>query len=228
MDGLIERQLLLAEAKRLGVSVGEEELTKELTSGRLRISLPAAMLASRQIPHAIVPVRERFLDRKTRQFSPAEYKKAIGEFTQLSEEDYREFQRGRARRRAYAGPHHVSRARQRRGGLRRVRPKRDDREGEVRQVRAELLRVPLGRPIAEGDRHLGREERRRHREGPRGAQAAPRGRLPAGEPDPGARREDRDRRREEGRARQDRGGEGAARGAARPSPTWRARSAITW
>ncbi|NLE87241.1 MAG: hypothetical protein GX607_12670 [Myxococcales bacterium] len=41
-EGLIERQLLLEEAKRLGIAVSEDDLDDELASGRTRVSLPAA------------------------------------------------------------------------------------------------------------------------------------------------------------------------------------------
>ncbi len=40
-EGLVERELLLAEAKRLGISVSEEEVDDELAEGRTRVSLPA-------------------------------------------------------------------------------------------------------------------------------------------------------------------------------------------
>lgn len=41
-EGLVERELLLEEAKRLGISVSEKELDEELAVGRTRVSLPAA------------------------------------------------------------------------------------------------------------------------------------------------------------------------------------------
>lgn len=45
MDGLIERELLLMEAERLGLSVSEEATDVELSQGRVRASLPASGLA---------------------------------------------------------------------------------------------------------------------------------------------------------------------------------------
>jgi peptidyl-prolyl cis-trans isomerase D len=45
-EGLIERELLLEEAKRLGIAVSEKELDEELASGRTRVSLPAARAES--------------------------------------------------------------------------------------------------------------------------------------------------------------------------------------
>ena len=41
-DGLVERELLLNEAERLGISVSEEVADKELSQGRARASIPAA------------------------------------------------------------------------------------------------------------------------------------------------------------------------------------------
>lgn len=42
LDGIIERELLTAEAHRLGLSVDEESVKKELRLGRAHVSLPAA------------------------------------------------------------------------------------------------------------------------------------------------------------------------------------------
>lgn len=96
LDGLIERDLLVADAKRLGISVSEEELTRELASGRLRVSLPAASahligyhlgLAGGSMRYA------NFNDRKTNTFSPKNYREQVTELTRLSESDFREFER---------------------------------------------------------------------------------------------------------------------------------------
>ena len=42
LDGLAERELLVAEATRLGFGVSDETIDKELTAGRAQVSLPAA------------------------------------------------------------------------------------------------------------------------------------------------------------------------------------------
>ena len=42
VDGLIERELLVAEAEKLGIGVGDDDLDAELTHGRAHISLPVA------------------------------------------------------------------------------------------------------------------------------------------------------------------------------------------
>jgi peptidyl-prolyl cis-trans isomerase D len=45
LDGLIERELLVAEARKLGLRVGEEALEADLMAGRVRASLPADSMA---------------------------------------------------------------------------------------------------------------------------------------------------------------------------------------
>jgi peptidyl-prolyl cis-trans isomerase D len=45
LDGLIERELLIAEARKLGLNVGEDALESDLMAGRVRASLPAASMA---------------------------------------------------------------------------------------------------------------------------------------------------------------------------------------
>src|SRR3954468_5168912 len=41
LDGLVERELLVAEAERLGISVSANEVEDELFNGRAHVSLPA-------------------------------------------------------------------------------------------------------------------------------------------------------------------------------------------
>ncbi len=98
VEGLEERELLLADAKRLGVSITEEDLTKELAAGRVRFSLPSTMdqsivAALRIDPTGTRLIGPQFLDKKTQKFSAEAYKKTVTELTRLSETDYREFQR---------------------------------------------------------------------------------------------------------------------------------------
>ncbi|MFO0552284.1 MAG: peptidylprolyl isomerase [Polyangiaceae bacterium] len=92
LDGLIERELLLAEAKRLGISVSDEEVTKELYAGRIRFSVPSSMPAQQAGPGMRI-LRNEFLDKKTKKFSPEQYKKAIAQLTRLSEVEFRDFQK---------------------------------------------------------------------------------------------------------------------------------------
>ncbi|MBL8743657.1 MAG: peptidylprolyl isomerase, partial [Myxococcales bacterium] len=98
IEGLEERELLLADAKRLGVSISDEEVTKELVAGRVRFSLPSTMdpsiiAALRIDPTGTRLIGPQFVDKKTQRFSAEAYKKTVTELTRLSESDYREYQR---------------------------------------------------------------------------------------------------------------------------------------
>src|SRR5687767_6271592 len=42
LEGLVERELLLRDARRLGVAVSEDEIDHELLNGRAHVSLPAS------------------------------------------------------------------------------------------------------------------------------------------------------------------------------------------
>ncbi len=101
MDGLIERELLLIEAKKLGLSISDEALTKELRAGRFRFSVPAGLPLEyrRFIPISAVghggylDVSQGLVDPKTKQFSVEKYKRLVGDMTGMLEQDFREFQR---------------------------------------------------------------------------------------------------------------------------------------
>jgi len=62
-EGLVERELLVREAERLGIGIGDDEITDELEAGRARVSLPVKHLdqlaASAQlcslVPHPFIP-----------------------------------------------------------------------------------------------------------------------------------------------------------------------------
>lgn len=104
-DGLIERWILNEEAKRLGVTVSDEEITTELAKGRAYVSLPAdkeRMLAfylgllspqpqrvSWETPFRLLRVKNS----KTNAFDLKAYDKEIRAWTKLSPSDFREFQR---------------------------------------------------------------------------------------------------------------------------------------
>jgi peptidyl-prolyl cis-trans isomerase D len=48
LDGLIERELLISEAERLGLTVTEDEVNDALVSGEIRVSLPADQIEAAQ------------------------------------------------------------------------------------------------------------------------------------------------------------------------------------
>jgi peptidyl-prolyl cis-trans isomerase D len=59
LEGLAERELLYAEAKRLGLGVSEEVLDQELTQGRGHVSLPAADIESFSYRLGLCRIQER-------------------------------------------------------------------------------------------------------------------------------------------------------------------------
>ncbi|WP_441287058.1 peptidylprolyl isomerase [Sorangium sp. KYC3313] len=95
-EGLYERWLLNEDAKRLGITVSDDELTNELVAGRVRVSLPADKI--RQVGYAL-SLREdliRYLDvrnRQTKKFDNKQYEKQIRNITKMSPTDFREYQR---------------------------------------------------------------------------------------------------------------------------------------
>ncbi|WP_437960110.1 peptidylprolyl isomerase [Sorangium sp. So ce119] len=95
-EGLYERWLLNEDAKRLGISVSDDELTAELGTGRVRVSLPADKI--RQIGYAL-NLREdliRYLDvrnRQTKKFDNKQYERQIRNITKMSPTDFRDYQR---------------------------------------------------------------------------------------------------------------------------------------
>ncbi|WP_437536612.1 peptidylprolyl isomerase [Sorangium sp. So ce726] len=95
-EGLYERWLLNEDAKRLGITVSDDELTNELVAGRVHVSLPADKI--RQVGYAL-SLREdliRYLDvrnRQTKKFDNKQYEKQIRNLTKMSPTDFREYQR---------------------------------------------------------------------------------------------------------------------------------------
>ena len=116
LDGLIERELLDDEAKRLGISASDDELTDQLFSGFIRVSVPAADpptaqtilsemyqsyaragLVSQEVAQAhfndrdtAVPVD--FRDPKTKQFSMKVYERQVRNISNRSTTEFREGQ----------------------------------------------------------------------------------------------------------------------------------------
>ncbi|MEY4544887.1 MAG: hypothetical protein RL685_1082 [Pseudomonadota bacterium] len=84
LDGLVERQLLVAEARRLGVSISESEVDEELSLGRFHFSMPAAR--DGQLPMlTYVPVR----DPQTELFSYELYQRTVRNRARMSTKDFK-------------------------------------------------------------------------------------------------------------------------------------------
>ncbi|MGH7296866.1 MAG: peptidylprolyl isomerase, partial [Polyangiaceae bacterium] len=112
LDGLIERELLVDEAKRLGISVTEKEVTDQLYAGYVRVSVPAAdptlaqsllyqMYQSYGVPQeqALVHFNARdgaipvdFRDPKTKIFDMKVYDRMVRNLSNRSTTEFREDQ----------------------------------------------------------------------------------------------------------------------------------------
>lgn len=96
VEGLVDRQLLSEDAKRLGIAVSDDEVTRELAAGRAHVSLQADRL--RQVGYALgldenlvrlLPVKNP----KTNKFDPKVYEREIRAITKMSPVDFRDFER---------------------------------------------------------------------------------------------------------------------------------------
>jgi len=105
-EGLVERHLLNEDAKRLGITVSDEDLNTELTSGRMRISMPLApvTLTNGQTvdPRMMMPYlgigREmiRLLPVKNRQtgkFDLKAYEREVRAIGKMSPQEFRAYQK---------------------------------------------------------------------------------------------------------------------------------------
>jgi peptidyl-prolyl cis-trans isomerase D len=116
VDGLVERELLCDEAKRLGVGVTDTEVTDELYAGYVRVSVPAADPVQAQqllqemygsyvragiVPQDVAQARlaDRetaipvdFRDSKTHQFDMKTYEKQVRTLSNRSTSEFREEQ----------------------------------------------------------------------------------------------------------------------------------------
>lgn len=59
LDGLVERELLYAEAKRLGLGVSDDVLDQELAAGRAHVSLPAADMETFAVRLGLCRIQDR-------------------------------------------------------------------------------------------------------------------------------------------------------------------------
>lgn len=116
VDGLVERELLIDEAKRLGVTVTDEEVTDQLWAGYVRVSIPAAEpqientvlqemvqsyvragLVSQDNAQTLLNARETaipvdFRDPKTKSFDMKTYERTVRNLSNRSTTEFREGQ----------------------------------------------------------------------------------------------------------------------------------------
>ena len=95
-DGLLEAWLLNQDAKRLGLSIGDEEVTSEIAAGRAHVSLPASDV--RQLGYQLqlgedlirqIPVKSP----KTKKFDAKYAEKQIRFYSMMSPAEFRDYQR---------------------------------------------------------------------------------------------------------------------------------------
>ena len=87
LDGLVERELLLEEAKRLGISISDEQVDAELALGRFHFSLPAER--DGQLPMmTYVNVRHP----ETEAFNYEIYTRVVRNYARMSTKDFKAYQ----------------------------------------------------------------------------------------------------------------------------------------
>jgi peptidyl-prolyl cis-trans isomerase D len=92
-DGLVDRELLCAEAERIGVTVSDEEVLDEIIAGFIHVSLPADrpdMAASLRVGDGRLYVG--FKDPKTKEFDQKVYERTIRNLVGRSPTEFREGQ----------------------------------------------------------------------------------------------------------------------------------------
>jgi peptidyl-prolyl cis-trans isomerase D len=101
-DGLIETWLLNQDAKRLGITVSEDDVSTEIAAGRAHVSLPADKVRTTGYSLGLLDPRlptgdlisPLFVkDKKTKKFDAKAAEKQIRMRTRLSPAEFREFQR---------------------------------------------------------------------------------------------------------------------------------------
>lgn len=97
LDGLAERELLVNEAKRLGIAVSDEDLDAELAKGRAHVSLPTGMASYLAYSLGIDPAElVRYLpvrSQQTQEFDYKIYERVVRNITNRSPREFREMQR---------------------------------------------------------------------------------------------------------------------------------------
>ncbi len=92
LDALVDRELLIAEADRLGLSVSDKELTDSFLSGYIYVSTP---LEKPEVGLRMPPGRvyAGFLDAKTKEFDYKVFERTIRYATGRSSSEFREWQK---------------------------------------------------------------------------------------------------------------------------------------
>lgn len=92
-DGLIERELLIKEATRLGLTVTDREITESIVSGFIHVSLPSDNpMMSMYFRLDDGKLYAGFKDPKTKKFTEKAYEKQVKQYTGISPAEFREWQ----------------------------------------------------------------------------------------------------------------------------------------
>jgi peptidyl-prolyl cis-trans isomerase D len=93
LEGLIERELLVNEAQRLGLTVSEDEITDSIFHGFVLLSLPSDQVQMQQsLGIQDGKVNVGFKDPKTKQFDMKTYERLVKQITGRSPTEFREWQ----------------------------------------------------------------------------------------------------------------------------------------
>src|SRR5580692_8003023 len=97
LDGLIERELIIGEAERLGITVTDEEVTDEIYNGFIHVSVPSdnpglAMSLNIFDPTGTTRVYADFRDQKSKRFDLKVYERSIKAHVGRSPTEFREEQ----------------------------------------------------------------------------------------------------------------------------------------
>ncbi len=91
LDGLIERELLVSEADRIGLTVSDDEVQTDIISGFVHVSLPAArpeLGMSLRVFDGLMYYGYAFKDPTTKEFDLKTYKRNLKNLTGLSNENF--------------------------------------------------------------------------------------------------------------------------------------------
>ncbi|MCL2725225.1 MAG: peptidylprolyl isomerase [Polyangiaceae bacterium] len=93
LEGLIERELLVEDAARLGLTVSEDEITDSIFHGLVRLSVPSDnVMLSRNLGIDDGRIMMPFTDPKTKQFDLKTYERIVKQYTGRSPKEFREWQ----------------------------------------------------------------------------------------------------------------------------------------
>lgn len=93
LEGMIERELLVTEAQRLGLTVSEDEITESIFKGMVLVSLPSDQVQmQRSVGIDDGKVNVGFKDSKTKAFDMKTYERTVKQITGRSPTEFREWQ----------------------------------------------------------------------------------------------------------------------------------------